>query len=1114
MKNYILTILVTVISTLAIAQPPTPGFCDPSTWDGTGEPTPDSYAFQCYTFSSPQGKYNYYAPFNNDPEVCTISIDPLEMAELNWDNIYGLKGKYGIRLAPWLQDSTLSAQVFETYWNIFNNWNGQFQTIDDPVFHFYEGNYKFNKFFVAAGTTVIIHEGANVEVVSELKMEYSSFLNVEGSLKLSGTGGNPCITNVDGTINGVITKTVPFHFDNVYDDINNVEVRFPFLPGLYDVDLNQVALDVQAACAVPMELGMDIPDVQISWWHNGETELDNMYGFAVKQHTYHGSPFYIPDEALVGHLADPYQLSPNGFIKIDSDGDGVQDDLYATTSKSGMYYNWDEGVSVIPVYTEDSYYATNLTELRDSWMAAGDIIEFTNPAVLTTTDLGSITRTPQHYNRPFVIGIKDVNPAVTDFSIDIQGRFDETSKSFLLRNKAFTGFANEVNYPGATATYLEYPSDYSNFYENTSNLNPPLDLLWDTWPYHVGGLGDSDLRGLDMSGFSIINNTTGNFLNTNLMLLDIYYQSGGNSQLGLYDATPLMAYQNDRVFSPLSSNLIDTILLSENQSNYALPRPIFNLMIFDEQAPAYPGLEAVDILGIPGMEVMGALGDSLRPDDFVALNLQNPVDPSELNGVGFTTHTNQYEYPAEWYHINGQPVAGGFSPFDTVYADEPTPFPYEMQGQSYRNNKVNLKSLTTGRTPTGAGNVDPYQGVTFADYSIEELNSFNEFTLIRLAAITTDDDTLTLSVLPISVNPQYSHEGLDVIETTLAPDPAFYFESPLDNHIAARAWGGYARGLGDPLDTITAVFNAGNLEFDLVGLNIAKYILDSPVTQQSNCGLLNKRLMAQIDGTTAIGSVEAANWELELNPAWLEIPLPPGSLFPHERLTGVRINFFYSPLGGDVNLDGCVSASDLLVLLGFFGEDLPPGAPPVDLNCDGQVTTSDLLILLSSFGLCLDDVTSEAEAPELQTERGQFYSDARETTFPAFDIIDDYDGFTATQRAYLQSVNVPADIYVFDDMGFLLGYSRSIPVGPYFTDEPKLQVKLRDGLPDSDELLTTTAVFNSGIPDYDTPAYRIHVVFDQKINMPGFSHPMLDMCLGCTEIPNNPFNTRPQFIAN
>ncbi len=55
---------------------------------------------------------------------------------------------------------------------------------------------------------------------------------------------------------------------------------------------------------------------------------------------------------------------------------------------------------------------------------------------------------------------------------------------------------------------------------------------------------------------------------------------------------------------------------------------------------------------------------------------------------------------------------------------------------------------------------------------------------------------------------------------------------------------------------------------------------------------------------------------------------------------------------GDLNGDGVVDVSDLLILLGAWGECPRGEACPADLNDDGTVDVSDLLILLGAWGAC------------------------------------------------------------------------------------------------------------------------------------------------------------------
>ena len=53
---------------------------------------------------------------------------------------------------------------------------------------------------------------------------------------------------------------------------------------------------------------------------------------------------------------------------------------------------------------------------------------------------------------------------------------------------------------------------------------------------------------------------------------------------------------------------------------------------------------------------------------------------------------------------------------------------------------------------------------------------------------------------------------------------------------------------------------------------------------------------------------------------------------------------------GDLDGDGTVGVTDLLILLGDWGRCPPKGECPADLNGDGSVGVVDLLILLGNWG--------------------------------------------------------------------------------------------------------------------------------------------------------------------
>lgn len=56
-------------------------------------------------------------------------------------------------------------------------------------------------------------------------------------------------------------------------------------------------------------------------------------------------------------------------------------------------------------------------------------------------------------------------------------------------------------------------------------------------------------------------------------------------------------------------------------------------------------------------------------------------------------------------------------------------------------------------------------------------------------------------------------------------------------------------------------------------------------------------------------------------------------------------------LASDLNQDGTVTTSDLLIILGAFGTSCPSGDCPSDINEDGTISVADLLLFLGEFGM-------------------------------------------------------------------------------------------------------------------------------------------------------------------
>jgi len=94
---------------------------------------------------------------------------------------------------------------------------------------------------------------------------------------------------------------------------------------------------------------------------------------------------------------------------------------------------------------------------------------------------------------------------------------------------------------------------------------------------------------------------------------------------------------------------------------------------------------------------------------------------------------------------------------------------------------------------------------------------------------------------------------------------------------------------------------------------------------------------------------------------WAHHQFEPGEYYERETLDGtvsgnaaaiIQGTAVGTPKGpiGDLNGNGVVNVSDLLILLGEWGTCADPNNCPADLNDDGTVNVSDLLILLANWG--------------------------------------------------------------------------------------------------------------------------------------------------------------------
>lgn len=533
------------------AQPQSSMDCGPSDWNGVGEPTTDSYAYFCEDHSAPKGMYLYYNAEFPDPESWQISI-PQDIFDdvYNMSNIYGLKGKNGIGLASWMEGE-FSAQVFESQFVP----SGAFaQTPDNNEFKFTQGNFRFNTFYVDAGTVVKIQSGATVVVQSVLKVDAGAILEIEpgGQLILESSADHQCLIDARGSIEGNVTKEFILDMSNAWQapaGSTPADYRTVFNPGLYDVDMRQFMSDVSDALAYEFSgLGGEIqyPYIQLGFWHKGETESDD-YNFVVT-HNYESPLSTIQlDQTNLDPIVREASLAPDGIL-VTSQGDEI-----LTSSLNGIFYNQDEGVGILPIYNQEEANSLN------DWNSNPDIISFN----------GNISnyKTPLSFNRPFVLSISNVHPNVTGVKkIRYSGKYD-TDINISIVNKGYDANSTSIFIPGVYGSVVvPNPNQTSLIFENSVELEPNIntlpfgDLLFYQDIYSLPeGNATSNYRGIDFSGYSVLNNNSGNIINLPWVVQKLHQTGFTDMQYAFYDIKNNITRQDARLFEyapGLDSNMV------------------------------------------------------------------------------------------------------------------------------------------------------------------------------------------------------------------------------------------------------------------------------------------------------------------------------------------------------------------------------------------------------------------------------------------------------------------------------------------------------------------------------------------------------------------------------
>jgi len=447
------------------------------------------------------------------------------------------------------------------------------------------------------------------------------------------------------------------------------------------------------------------------------------------------------------------------------------------------------------------------------------------------------------------------------------------------------------------------------------------------------------------------------------------------------------------------------------------------------------------------------------------------------------------------------------SPIVNQYAGKNAIKSYDLSEVQKIDDAISIMSFKNGREPNYNIENNIVKDVAYWEEQ-------NQFTLLTLNGITSANDTVRLSAIPIGWGEQYGMNyyvgdsaninsdlflyGIDRFETSIGVDPGFHFINKSPKSVN-RMVGAHARDYTLALDTLFLIFNSEMYDAP-TGEEFVSFYIDNPITQNPF-----------FDG------VHAWHYSFQ-NPTWSQTldnsiqtlttvnytEAVPTSGNP-EQFKGDIIRFISNPIAGDFNGDGIVTTSDLLVLLGTYGNDTDVGVFAGDFNNDGVVSTSDLLSFLGFFGQTLDDwVGLSGESPvTINEKRIKHLFKNRDNDHYPYDILL-YPGWNSQQLAWLSNINKKnVNVVVTDNYGWIVYKNNlsEIPTG----------IKLQNKFPSTQEIIESN--IGTGLAAYPE-GYHIRLFFPEQ-PVPGFANPIDKICLGCKD-PDNPVNlqTNPIFTVN
>lgn len=1117
-------------STTTQAQPEPQACPVYSTWTGLSNfPGFDSFVptdfdYCCQVFA-PEGKYLYWdgtTPYGNslpsDPD-CIIGFSAT--GDSSYNDSYGLKGKGSINNPT---NVFLDMEVFETLLDP----TGEFlQTFNEPEFVFDGGKFRFKSVLISAGTKIRVTSGTELEISNVLKMLQSSELIIEegATVTLLATESTQAfIDNFGGNITGRIHKEVVFkrksNLNPTYVGAT-VQNRFAFNPGLYDVSLHEVIESIQQELAVSYADGsIDKPTVQVGQWVDRDFIEDYPY-FANQQ-------FRKVNEIIPTQDIGVISLNSNAYNKVDTTNDFIADAVVPFSAINNYELNYFEGAAILPLYT-------NTENTHSTFFNDEDMLGYSGNNQYPTTEQMQIdmSRTLQEKPGPFVISISNANSTSNTFKITYDGLYNNTGITTLKNYAVISNLQEVVADPGTNTYLVPVDSVYGIGFDRTPLLDVPLEYQY-LFDFGMGVNPLNGYRNVAANGLNVIANPTGNYLQMSRIASRIHTEAP-NANLTFYDTRYMIPEMKERDYQQIS-------LPGGMNANYAnhsffWQLPVTNAFLAYNEIGLGPNTdELIDIYNIPGLPFYSSIGDTLLPTDAFAYNLMNPADQLEFHGLGVDltyafTGINEY-----WLNGNGG-FGGNWTNPNNTFNHSPVQSPYDQSEIQIAGNVPAYQSWVGGSQPNTE--VGPSNVIKDIDY----WNDRDAFTLIVLKGITSTDDTIRLAAIPVAFNENFSQDQIERFETSIAPHPGFHLINPaldqvtyyepnipiilqpllepgdtsitITNNTSNRMLGAFARGHYEDVDSLQIVFNSS---FFHPFQGVQSYIIETDI-KQTICPETNGSWRFLLGGDTPYGtgycledpdfSLNLTEWNTATNyDLVLDNPASPTS-GNVEEFTGEIITFYPVATTGDINNDGLVTTSDLLLVLGNFGSQGGSTYFDGDFNCDGDVTTTDLLIFLVNIGIEVFGPNATGYGSEnyssIVDERVKYLFKERNNDHNTYDFRS-YPGFTAQQQTWWINKDLTQfKLYVTDELGWIL-YDQDL--GDYGSG-----FKLPAKVPDSNQLVNS----ETGI---DTPGYtkghKIYILFPKYLDFPGFTEPINKLCLGCDEDPNQPTNllAKPVFTSN